>query len=296
VVTATSDAARTFTGDAGAFSRNFDRRPFDFEHAFADHPLFAPEHLLQLAKDMAGDSRDVYYDAGDVRVDQRWDETPVCTLPIDQLLHRIETAGAWIVLRRAEKYPEFAALLDACMDEIETLSGQDLRRIAKFRNAIVFINSPNRISSYHIDRECNYLLQIRGTKTVSIFDRDDRDVLPETEIERFWAVDNNSAVYKPHLEHRARVFELTPGRGVHIPVNAPHWVRNGPSVAVSLSINFHYHDARLADVYRANYWLRRIGLHPLAPRRSRVHDTVKSTLYRSARGLQATTRRLLARG
>jgi hypothetical protein len=157
------------------------------------------------------------------------------------------------------------------------------------------MNSPNRVSSYHIDRECNCLLQIRGSKTVHVFDRDDREVLSETEIERFWTVDNNAAVYKPHLEDRARVFELTPGSAVHIPVNAPHWVRNGPEVSVSLSINFHYKDALLADVYRANYWLRRMGLRPAEPRSSAERDALKSTLYGSARMLSATTRRLLGR-
>jgi len=276
------------------FSRNFDREPFAFEHNLAGHPLFDPEHLLRLARQMSADPRDIYYDAGDVRIDQRWDQTPVCDLPIDELLQRIETAGAWVVLRRAEKHPDFAALLDACMDEIQALSGRDMRASIKLRNAIVFINSPNRISTYHIDRECNCLLQIRGTKKVSVFDRDDRDVLPDAEVERFWAVDNNSAVYKPHLENRARVFELTPGRGVHVPVNAPHWVQNGPEVSVSLSINVHYHDALLADVYRANYWLRRLGLRPAPPRRSPLRDAVKSALYRSARAVHTTARRLVA--
>jgi hypothetical protein len=281
--------------DSDVFAANFDRKAFAFEHRLAGHPLFAPERLLQLAQQMAKDPQDVYYDAGDVRVDQRWDQTPACDLPIDVLLKRIETAGAWVILRHAEKDPEYAALQNACMDEIEKLSGVDLRRVSKQRNAIVFVNSPNRISSYHIDRECNCLLQIRGSKTVHVFDRDDRDVLSEAEIERFWTVDNNAAVYRPHLEHRARVFELTPGCAVHIPVNAPHWVCNGPEVSVSLSINFHYKDALLADVYRANYWLRRIGLRPGGPRNSAARDALKSRLYGSLRTLSATTRRLLGR-
>ncbi len=277
------------------FAANFDRKPFAFAHRLADNPLFFPERLLTLAQQMARDPDDVYYDAGDVRVDQRWDQVPACDLPIDVLLNRIETAGAWVILRHAERDPEYARLLDACMDEIEALSGFDLRRVSKLRNAIIFISSPNRISSYHIDRECNCLLQIRGTKTVSVFDRDDRDVLSEAEIERFWTVDNNAAVYKPHFQNRAHAFELAPGCAVHIPVNAPHWVRNGPEVSVSLSINFHYKDELLADVYRANYWLRRMGLRPAQPRHSRTRDALKSRLYGSARLLSATTRRLLGR-
>lgn len=277
-------------GDPDAFQRRFDREAFVFRHRLADHPLFAPERLLRLAQQMAQNPHDVFYDAGDIRVDQRWDETAVCDLPIDVLLHRIETVGAWVILRRAEKDPEYASLLEACMAEIETLSGIDLAKLAKLRNAIVFITSPGRVSSYHIDRECNCLLQIRGRKTISVFDRNDRRILAEEDLERFWTVDNNAPSYNAQLQHHAAVFELAPGDAVHIPVNAPHWVKNGTDVSVSLSINFHYRDAILADVYRANYWLRRIGLHPMPPRRSPIVDGMKSLLYGSARSVKAATR------
>lgn len=273
--------------DAADFQNAFDLRSFAFGHRLAGHPLFAPERLLALAKKMAANPRDIYYDAGDVRVDQRWDEVPVCDLPVEYVLERIQTAGAWIILRYAEKDPEYAQLLDACMDEIEELSGRDLRGVMKLRNAIVFINSPNRVSSYHIDRECNCLLQIRGHKVVSIFDRYDREVLPEEEIERFWAVDNNAALYKPQFADRAKKFELGPGVGVHIPVNSPHWVQNGPEVSVSLSINFHFRDSLLGDVYRANYWLRRAGLRPAPPESSAVAAALKGAAVGALRAIRS---------
>jgi hypothetical protein len=139
------------------------------------------------------------------------------------------------------------------------------------------------VTPYHIDRECSWLFQIHGRKTISIFDRNDREVLPEVEIEKFFARDNNAAIYKPEYADRATVFELRPGRGVHIPVNAPHWVQNGPEVSVSLNINFHYRDALGADVYRANYWLRRMGLVPVPPQRSLIRDSIKRNIWGVAR-------------
>ncbi len=281
-----TDRERWLQADPTAFRAAFDRSSFAFAHRLAEHPLFGFERLIGLAQELAGDPRDVYYDAGTVGIDQRWDRTPICETPIGELLNRIETAGAWIVLRRAEKDREYAALLDACIAEIEELAGLDLRKVMKLRNAIVFINSPHRISTYHIDRECNCLLQIRGTKTLSVYDRRDRDVLPEEEIERFWTVDNNAARYKPEFAHRAETYRLTPGVAVHIPVNSPHWVQNGPEVSVSLSINFHYRDALLADVYRANYWLRRAGLHPAPPESSVAGAKLKSAAYGAARKLR----------
>jgi Cupin-like domain len=287
-------AATLFEADPAVFRENFDRAPFSFTHRLANHPLFEPDRLLRLAKDLARNPGDVYYDAGDVRVDQRWDEVG-CDLPIDVLLHQIETAGAWIVLSRAEKDPEYAALLRRCLDEISERVGEDLGKVTKLQNAIVFLNSPHRITSYHIDRECNCLLQIRGSKTVSVFNRNDRTVLPEEEIERFWAADRNAPRYKPEYQDRATMYELTPGDGLHIPVNSPHWVQNGPEIAVSVSMNFHYRDEILGDIYRMNHLMRRFGMKPKPPHASPVGDNVKRALWRPIRVAKQVRRHLQGR-
>jgi len=67
----------------------------------------------------------------DVRVDQRWDEVPLCDTPLDVLISRITTAGAWIVLKFAEQVPGYRELFDQCMAELEELSGQPLSRMIK---------------------------------------------------------------------------------------------------------------------------------------------------------------------
>ena len=38
-------------------------------------------------------------------------------------------------------------------------------------DALIFVTSPNRITPYHIDRECNFLMQVSGSKTISIHNR-----------------------------------------------------------------------------------------------------------------------------
>jgi len=83
---------------------------------------------------------------------------------------------------------------------------------------------------------------------------------PEEEIERFWAVDNNAAVYKKQFQDRVMSFRLAPGIGVHIPVNAPHWVKNDHNVSISLSVNFTWKDSERANAYRANFLLRKLGM------------------------------------
>jgi len=144
------------------------------------------------------------------------------------------------------------------------------------REVIIFVTSPRRISTYHIDSETNFLLQVHGEKDISIFSKYDREVLPEDEIERFWCEDNNAAVYKPQLQHRADVVRLVPGNGVHIPVNAPHWVQNDNNISVSVSINYHSWDSEYAHLYCANHFLRKkLGLTPTPPRQSPLLDSFK---------------------
>lgn len=276
--------------DEDLFRRGFDTHPFPFAHRLATHELFALDRLIELARTLSDVPGAVYYDAGDVDVDQRLDEIAFDEMPIATVVERIETARAFVLLRKSNTVPEYAAILEACLDQILAMSGRDLRPVLTQPLMTIVISSPHRVTPFHMDGDCNFLFQIRGRKSVRIFDRNDRDVLPEREIERYYAVDKNAVTYKPAFEERAFGIELEPGQGVHIPINAPHWVRNGPDVSVSISMNFLYNDEVRGDVYRANYWLRRLGLKPLPPERNPAVDGLKRTLYGSARKLRDVRR------
>jgi len=259
------------------FRTKFDKYSFAFRHRLAGHPVFQLSRIMELAQEtQTARPADLYYDAGTIDVNQRWDRTPKPEFSVRDAIQRIEHCGAWIVLKRADKNEEYAAVLRECMAELQEFTGLKLERVMKVQEVILFITSPKRITTYHIDRECSLLLQIQGDKQISIFDRNDREVLSEEEIERFWSVDHNAPRYKPELQHHATVYELRPGNGVHIPVNAPHWVQNGDNISVSLNVNFQYRDAMRANLYRLNFVLRRMGLRPTPPGASRVKDMVKS--------------------
>jgi hypothetical protein len=253
----------------------FNRKHFTFDHDLGNYPEFSLPRLIELAKSTAETRpKDLYYDVGDVDIGQRWATIPRGSLPIDETIRRIETQGAWIVLWRAELDPAYGRLLNMAMSDILGMTGAEIERKIKKKEIILFITSPNRVTTYHIDRECNFLLQISGNKEISVFDRDDRDVLPEVEIERFWTVDNNAPVYRSNLQSRASVYMLEPGKGIHIPVNAPHWLKNGNNISITASFNFQFRDSIRADLYRANYYLRRLGMHPRPPFAHPVRDAI----------------------
>jgi hypothetical protein len=264
--------------DPAVFAERFNRRFFVLRHALASHPLFELPRLIELASSTAAQRRDdLYYDAGVKDLNERWGtRSSRCALPVDETIRRIESAGAFIILKRAETDPAYAQLLERCMSDLLQVSGRQMRRQMRRQEVIIFITSPRRISTYHIDSETNFLLQVRGEKDISIFNKYDREVLPEEEIERFWTVDRNAAIYKPQFQQRADVVRLVPGNGVHIPVNCPHWVQNDDNISVSVSINYHSWNREYADLYCANYYLRKkLKVRPTPPWQSPLKDAVK---------------------
>ncbi|GAC1622017.1 MAG: hypothetical protein NVS9B10_05530 [Nevskia sp.] len=165
--------------------------------------------------------KDIYYDHGVDDIGARWRSTPP-DLSVEDMLARLETSKAWIDFKSAERSREYGKILNHCIRDLLRISGRELERTMSRKQMAIFVTSPNRISTYHMDSEANFLLQLRGEKTINIFRRDDPEVVTEPEKERFWTVDTNAAIYKPELQHRADPFRLRPGNGVHIPVNAPH--------------------------------------------------------------------------
>lgn len=276
-----------FNDDLTQFTDKIDRQRFQFTHALAGHPLFQLSRIVEFV--LSRPSQEFYFDQGEARVGQRWNAMPPKSLTLKEAIERIEQAQAWIVINHAERDPEYKQLLDQTLDQL--LAGWDHKDQIKSSEVILFVSSPKRVTTYHIDRECNFLLQIAGEKTIYIFDRDDREVLPEEEIEQFWAIDNNAAKYRPQFQDRALAFRLTPGTGVHIPVNCPHWVKNGDSISISVSINFQFHDRVRGNIYRVNHALRKLGLNPTPPGRMAWKDSLKGAVMTPL----VTGRRLIRR-
>jgi hypothetical protein len=271
----------------------FDHRPFEFEHSLADHPLLQLPSLMKLAeRTVKSRPEAIYYDLGVNRVDTRWDQVPERQFSVLESMDQIQTCGAWFLFKRVQQDPEYKEILGEGWKKIKALLTDDLDSRIFREDALIFITSPKRIATYHIDRECSFLLQISGTKTLYVFDRADREVLPETEIERFWTVDKNAPKYRPEFQNRATAFKMRPGMGVHIPVNCPHWVENDDNVSISLNVNMQFKDTMRANVYLANYLLRRMGLTPTPPGMSRSKDQLKGYSMVPLVGIKPVLKRL----
>src|SRR6267142_5609735 len=166
--------------DPETFRTHFNRKPFLFRHHLCDHPLFRLPNLADLARTLPPGI--VEYNAGKIPVslpDQ--ENTPYTGLSAEETVRRIEECSSWMVLKRAEADPECLDVLNRCLDEIQPLS-EPIEPGMCEREAAIFVTSPGSITPYHMDKEINFLLQIRGSKTIRVFCASDREVLSEVEL------------------------------------------------------------------------------------------------------------------
>lgn len=262
--------------DTSRFAIDFNRNPFMFQHRLCGHPLFELSRLVKLAKQLPESF--VEYNAGNLPVSIEWKKTPKNGLSVEETIRRIEECSSWMVLKRVDQDPQYRQLLDSCLDEVQQLS-EPLDPGMYDRAGAIFISSPNAVTPYHLDHEYNFLAQIRGLKTMNVFDPYDRTLLSEQELERYFAGGrrDRNLDFRDEYQQRAYVFNMEPATGVHIPSCAPHWVKNGNNVSISFSIGFYTSvSRRQANVHLLNSKLRKLGLHPTPYGRSRARDTFKA--------------------
>ena len=270
-----------------SFRENYNRRPFVLEHELSKHPLLQLPHLTTVAQSFASHHLGrLYYTIGNVNLSSGWDYGTKRAVPPQEAIEQIETKDTWLILKGVQILPEYAQLLHQILEEIHTISGKDWKRNTTSRNLSIVITSPNQITPYHMDADCNYLLQIAGAKTLNVFNGADRNVVTAAELERFYSGQINAAEYREASQRDAWSFELTPGMGVHIPVTFPHWVKNRDNVSISISINFMFVDRTVPDIYRINHHLRRLGLRPKLPGQSILSDGSKKVLSKTLRAVR----------
>jgi hypothetical protein len=271
-----------FAADEDAnFRANCNRHPFIFSHTLGEHKLFAIDHLVELCgflERLPVPERVIHF-TDQAKLTQAWRRSKKVGLEAVDALANISVSHSWILMKDIQRWPRYRDLPDLFVSEIERLTGIPVRPDITWMDTYLFVASPGMVTPYHIDHECNFLLQIHGEKTAHIFPPSDRTVLTEQEIERYYVGDLSAAQYRDSSEAKALQVQLRPGVGIHHPPLAPHWVKNGNQYSVSLSFLFFLRRFdRQAKVYQFNALLRGLGLHPTPPGRSELKDAAKIAL------------------
>jgi hypothetical protein len=247
-------------------------KSFKFDHSLGHFPALSIPNVAKLTEQLIDEKRfgQVFCSMGDKSGYTNKEQAG----KVIEALQSLDTAGAWLRLTRVDEINEdFRDLCETFYSDLSKLLNRDIRADLMKTFVTLFITSPNKITPYHLDHTWNFLLQIQGSKTVHLYDESDPRVL-SPEIREGWYMQQCSIEENKDVSGIA--YNLAPGEAAHHPVNAPHWVQNGPEVSVSLSFGLCLHSANDdAKVHQMNYLLRRLGMQPTPPRQSKWRDSVK---------------------
>ena len=257
------------------FTRSYNRRSFGFSHGLGDHALFSLPNLVALASRLEDNNRN-YCSSGKIDVSDGWSTGEQVSRSLADVVSRIESNDSLVMLKGVTNDRLMGPVLREVSDRLIELAGPALRDDLIAARATILIASPDRITAYHADADVNFLMQVSGDKLFNVFDQTDRSLVTEDEVERFFTGEERAIRFLPERQQDAFAYELSAGRGVHVPCLAPHWARTRDAVSVAVSFNFDLGSIkRLASVHKVNHQLRRLGLHPYSPGDHEWRDQIK---------------------
>jgi Cupin-like domain len=286
------------TMDAQQFVANFDRAPFKVSHQLVSHPLLQLPRLVELTQSL---NRPVLFFRGDHSINQVTDSPDSAEprtfegrrlagpeMSAAQVIEKIESAGAWMQLRNIGTEPHYAELLRQIIEEFREPAEHNAPGLSDPRMDI-FVSSPGTTTPFHVDEEHNFLLQIRGSKKLSVANGSDPAVFNNDQLRAYFKDDGELIRYSENLEQRSTHVELHPGEGLHIPAFFPHWVKNGDAVSISVGVLWHSDvTAHRRHLNRVNGWLERAGLPTAAPGEHPVVDSLKTLPFMIKRRMTRT--------
>ena len=278
---ATSTISPVITADNQSLQNDFPLKPFAIHHKLSGHPLLTLPRIAQLASELPRDL--IEYNSGDAAISQDPDKVKGIDLDPVEIVNRIQTAGAWMVLKRIENSPEYRALLEDALTSVARARGFKNVRDAGFEQieGFLFVSSPNSTTPFHMDAEDNFFVQIHGEKFFRVYDNRDGSIADEAQVEHS-TVKHRNVKYNESFKSRGIEFHLFDGDGCYVPYQWPHWVRTAGSYSISMAITWKTKEVRrLNDLHRFNSMLRGLGLPQAAPGTRPALDHIKLATYRS---------------
>jgi quercetin dioxygenase-like cupin family protein len=273
-----ADAARA------SFARLYPATAGKIAHALTDHPLLTLDALATLAETLPADSAEWNPGALPIGIDPA--DIPAAARGIGETIREIDSSASWVVLKRIEQVPAYAALLRDALGELAHIVIPRTGAMHQLEG-FVFISSPGSVTPFHFDPEHNILLQLRGTKTMTVFPGGDGRLLSAEAQEAFHLGQHHRNLpWRDEFAALGEAVALQPGEAIHVPVKTPHWVKNGPAPSISLSITWRSEWSYAeADARAFNRVVRRIGLRPGRPGAFPARNVGKALAWRVMRRL-----------
>ncbi len=265
------------------------------QHRLGEHHLLQPDQLIELGRRLEV--------GGLVRThsDKATAGTPFNDAPsmhpnrrsAEETLGRIREAGAWMSLLNVQTDDVYRKLVDSIIDEVRPHVERRDPGVC-YRGGWIFITSPNAVTPFHIDKEHNFILQVRGTKKLYVWDHRDVEVCSEEARDRFHFDHSRELIqWRDDFKQRAQVFHLQPGQGAYMPSTSPHMVENDDNPSITVSFTY-YTDAtrRNSRLHALHQRMRKAGMSPAPVGARTARDAVLGSLTAIGSGLRDTVARL----
>jgi hypothetical protein len=270
--------------DTKAFAE-FPNLPFRIRHELAGNPLLTLPEIAKLLRELPRDQ--IEYNSGKAEIGQDPTKVQSVDLSPEEVVRSIETAGAWMVLKRVDRHPAYRHILEQALLSVAKARGFHSLDAAGFEDiqGFLFVSSPNSTTPFHTDAEDNFFVQIHGEKFFHVYDNRDHSIASVEELEAS-ATKHRNIKYDPKFDAKGVAHRLFPGDGVFVPYQWPHWVRTADSHSISLAITWKTKAVRRRnDLYVFNSFLRGMGLPQAAPDAHPALDALKLAMMRT---VQAT--------
>lgn len=262
------------------FAQAYPEQAHTLAHHLDTHPLMTLDALGDLADRLAPKYIESNLGAQPVGVSDR----PTQLLEnVGDRIRNIATTDSWVALREVDQDPAYRALLEDMLTELRPLIEAKTGPVINIQG-FVFVTSPGGVTPYHFDPEHNILFQLRGTKVFTQFPAGDPFYAADECHERYHAGGPAELPWRDAMKPGGHEWHLGPGDALYVPVMAPHFVRNGPEVSVSLSVTWRSEWSYAEAGARCfNGLVRKLGVVPSAPRRWPESNQMKSLAFRAWR-------------
>jgi hypothetical protein len=261
------------------FAASYPEVPHLLVHRLGMHPLMQLDALATLGEALPAQS--VEYNRAALPIGLNGGTAPSNGIGIGETIRNIASTGSWAALKNIEQVPAYAGLLADLLEElrpvIEARTGAMLKP-----QGFVFVTSPDGVTPYHFDPEHNILLQVMGSKVMTMFPAGDSRFAPDETHETYHTGGGRELFWRDELLSGGKQWALSPGEALFVPVMSPHFVKNGPAPSVSLSITWRSEwSFAEADARAFNGLLRSIGITPRPPGRWPASNRAKALCWRA---------------
>lgn len=263
-----------------AFASAYPAQPCKLAHRLSGDPLLSLDALADLAGALPAAS--IEYNPGALPIGIAPEDVPAGKLGVVETIRTIGESGSWVVLKRIEQVPAYAALLERVLGELSDVVAPRTGEMLQ-REGFIFVSSPGAVTPFHFDPEHNILLQLSGAKTMTLFPPQDETISPPELHEAFHMGEHHRNLpWNDHYAAHGQAISIAPGEAIHVPVKSPHWVQVGPdepSISLSITWRSQWSYAE-ADARAFNRAVRRWGFKPRSPSAFPARNLGKSLAWR----------------